>query len=443
MCVHGGLCDDRSIMTTAAPRPPAAEGYEPRRAYRRTGDRWLGGVAAGLAEHLGLPTRVVRVLFVVGGVLGGFGVLLYAGLWLALPVARPEDEPAGLAAARRQGKRPDATGSWVDSGFVVALVVLAVGVALFLQVLTGWGLGWWPALIALGGVALLWRQADEAEQERMAGRGRLGTVRALVGQGGAAAFARVGVGVVLLVLALLVFAVRSGDLSVARDMVLTAVLAGAGLAFVLAPWILRLARDLSSERAERIRSQERADVAAHLHDSVLQTLALIQKHAGDERAVATLARSQERDLRAWLFDDAVPDGGTIAGELRRAAAEIEDAHAVPVEIVVVGDRPFDECSRPLVLAAREAMANAAKHAGAPRVDVYAEITDAQAEIFVRDRGVGFDPDAMAEDRLGVRRSIIDRMGRHGGRAVVRSAPGEGTEIRLQMPLTATDQQERP
>src|SRR5690606_32604535 len=136
------------------------------------------------------------------------------------------------------GKRPDAVGSWADSGLVVALVVLAVGVALFLQVLTGWGLGWWPALIALGGVALLWRQADEAEQERMSGRGRLGTVRALVGQGGMAAFARVGVGVVLLVLALLVFAVRSGDLSVARDMVLTAVLAVAGLAFVLAPWIL-------------------------------------------------------------------------------------------------------------------------------------------------------------------------------------------------------------
>jgi len=430
-------------MTTAAPSTPPPGATEPRRAYRRRGDRWLGGVASGLAEHLGLSTGLVRVLFVVTSMFGGFGLLFYAGLWLALPVARPGDEPAGLAAARRQGKRAPTSGSWTDSGLIIALVVLAIGLTLFLQVLTGWGLGWWPALIALGGVALLWRQADEAEEARLTGQGRLGTVRALVGQGGAAAFARVGVGIVLLVLALLVFAIRSGDLSVARDMVLTAVLAGAGLAFVLAPWILRLARDLSAERAERVRSEERADLAAHLHDSVLQTLALIQKNAGDERAVAALARSQERDLRAWLFEDAVPDGGTVAGELRSAAAEIEDAHAVPVEVIVVGDRPFDEHTRPLVLAAREAVVNAAKHARAPRIDVYAEISDAGAEVFVRDRGVGFDPDAVAEDRLGVRRSIIDRMERHGGRATVRSAPGEGTEIRLHMPLTTPDQQESP
>jgi signal transduction histidine kinase len=86
--------------------------------------------------------------------------------------------------------------------------------------------------------------------------------------------------------------------------------------------------------------------------------------------------------------------------------------------------------RPVVLAAREAMVNAAKHSGADKVDVFAESDGRRTEVFVRDRGRGFDPDAVADDRLGVRNSIVDRMRRHGGTAAVRSAPGEGTEVRL-------------
>jgi signal transduction histidine kinase len=201
---------------------------------------------------------------------------------------------------------------------------------------------------------------------------------------------------------------------------------------MVGPWLFRLAGDLSEERAARVRSQERADVAAHLHDSVLQTLALIQKHSDDGRAVATLARAQERDLRSWLYGDATQPDTSVAGGLRSAAAEVEDAHGVPVEVVMVGDVPASEQNRPIVLAAREAMVNAAKHSGADKVDVYAEMSGGEIAVFVRDRGSGFDESQIPGDRLGVRNSIIDRMRRHGGTADIRTASGEGTEVRLSM-----------
>ena len=202
---------------------------------------------------------------------------------------------------------------------------------------------------------------------------------------------------------------------------------------MVGPWLLRLSSDLSEEREARVRSEERADVAAHLHDSVLQTLALIQRSAGDPATVSRLARAQERDLRSWLFDSHGEGPDTLAAALRAVAAEVEDAHGVPVEVVCVGDAPVTEEDRPLVLAAREAMTNAAKHSGAGSVDVYAEATHAGVEIFVRDRGAGFAPDLVAEDRHGIRSSIVGRMERHGGSASVRSTPGEGTEVRLSLP----------
>jgi signal transduction histidine kinase len=178
-------------------------------------------------------------------------------------------------------------------------------------------------------------------------------------------------------------------------------------------------------------------VAAHLHDSVLQTLALIQKNAHDGPLVARLARSQERDLRAWLYSEETADERTVAGALRSAAAAVEDAHGVAVEVVVVGDRDHDESLVPIVQATREAVTNAAKHAGVPRVDVYAEITDEAVDVFVRDRGVGFDPTSVPDDRYGVRKSIQDRMARHGGSAEIRSEPGEGTEVRLHLATDGT------
>jgi signal transduction histidine kinase len=174
-------------------------------------------------------------------------------------------------------------------------------------------------------------------------------------------------------------------------------------------------------------------MAAHLHDSVLQTLALIQKNSHDSALVARLARSQERDLRSWLFEGESKDSATLAGAMRTIAAEVEDTHGVDVDVVCVGDCPFAEPLRPIVNAAREALVNAAKHAGTGKVDLYVEITPAAVEVFVRDRGVGFDPAEVPEDRMGVRGSIVDRMERHGGSAEIRSERGDGTEVRLRLP----------
>jgi signal transduction histidine kinase len=208
---------------------------------------------------------------------------------------------------------------------------------------------------------------------------------------------------------------------------------GGVVGLVVGPWVVRMGSSLSFERAARIREQERAEVAAHLHDSVLQTLALIQKRAGDPREVAGLARRQERELRSWLLKrpgDAGED--SVATALERAAAEVEELHKVPIEVVTVGDAPLSGRLEAMVQAAREAMTNAAKFAGSERVDLYAEVEPRRVQVFVRDRGVGFDLDAIPADRRGVRDSIIARMQRHEGRAAVHSRPGEGTEVELIM-----------
>jgi signal transduction histidine kinase len=203
------------------------------------------------------------------------------------------------------------------------------------------------------------------------------------------------------------------------------------LGLLVAPWIVRLVRSLASERAARIREQERAELAAHLHDSVLQTLALIQKRAGDPREVAGLARRQERELRSWLHQRPSSNGQEgLASALARAAAEVEELHHVPIEVVTVGDRPLDSALEATVQAAREAMTNAAKFSGVERVDLYAEAQEDRVQVYVRDRGVGFDPLAVPADRRGVRDSIVGRMERHHGRAVVHSSPGDGTEVEL-------------
>ncbi len=205
------------------------------------------------------------------------------------------------------------------------------------------------------------------------------------------------------------------------------------LGLLTVPWFVRMGRSLSFERSARIREQERAEVAAHLHDSVLQTLALIQKRAGDPREVAGLARRQERELRSWLLERPDPgEGSSVAAALERAAAEVEELHRVPIEVVTVGDGPLNGGLEAVVQAAREAMTNAAKFAGSERVDLYAEVEPDRVEVFVRDRGVGFDPHAIPADRRGVRDSIIARMERHHGRATVHSRPGEGTEVELVM-----------
>ncbi|HSV39523.1 MAG TPA: PspC domain-containing protein [Nocardioidaceae bacterium] len=408
----------------------------PRRAYRSADDRLLSGVAAGVAEHLGLPVNYIRVFFLVAAAFGGMGIMLYGGLWLYLPLNTQQEAGApGIEAATRQGKRPGRAARIKDLGPLISLGAIALGIIAVGHLLWSGSLVFWPLVVGLCGVVVLWWQSDEAQRERwLDGTGRVSLLRAVVGSGGWASYARLAVGLGLLLTAIVLFGVQSGEVSVARDVIIAGALGIGGIALTLGPWLVRLSGELSDERAARIRQQERADVAAHLHDSVLQTLALIQKHASDGRTVSTLARAQERDLRQWLYGDEVPSETTVASALRVAAAEVEDGHGVPVEVVTVGDVASSERTTPLVKAAREAMVNAAKHSASTKVDVYAELSASRAEVFVRDRGQGFVLGEVAGDRLGVSNSIIGRMERHGGSADIRTAPGDGTEVRLAMDL---------
>jgi phage shock protein PspC (stress-responsive transcriptional regulator)/two-component sensor histidine kinase len=401
---------------------------EPRRAYREPDDRFLGGVASGVGMHLGIPVLRVRVAFLVLALLGGFGAIVYAGLWLMLPVRDEEQalaaEPPGVSSATRRGFRTlRLPRRRQDVAVMLSLLICCLGAfALF----EGLGLGFntkifWPILVGSAGLVLLWWQTDEATRSAW-----LGTSK------GWKTWLRTLAGTLLVVGAISLAIFQSGVRGALGTAIATLVLAALGVGLVLGPWLLRLTRALRFERAERIRSQERADVAAHLHDSVLQTLALIQLRAGDAQAVAQLARTQERELRRWLYEPEDRGELMLAKALKDAAAELEDERGMVVEIVIVGDTPVGDRLQPLVAATREALLNAAKHSGVQRVDVYGEVDASGIEIFVRDRGRGFDMDGVPEDRLGVRRSILDRMQRHGGKAAVRSRPGEGTEIRLWM-----------
>jgi signal transduction histidine kinase len=352
-------------------------------------------------------------------------------------------EAPGLESAARGGRRPGRIRRLADSGPAIALVALGLGLVLLAEaIFGGHGVLLWAVVLAVLGIGLLWRQADEAQRARWLDQSeRLNPVRAVFGTGGWAAYVRVVAGVVLVTGSVILFAVRHGRLSDVYDVLVSAGIGVLGLTVVLGPWVYRLTSDLAAERAERVRTQERADLAAHLHDSVLQTLALIQKNAGDPATVTRLARSQERDLRSWLFEAGPAGGGTLAAAMRGIVAEIEDTYGVDVELVTVGDCDLDDSLGPVVAAAREATVNAAKHAHTAVVDLYSEVGGSAVEVFVRDRGTGFDPEAIPADRRGVRHSIVDRMTRHGGTAQIRSTPGAGTEVRLRMPLQA--RQETP
>jgi phage shock protein PspC (stress-responsive transcriptional regulator) len=406
---------------------------EPRRAFRIPEDRVLGGVAAGVGQHLGVDVLLARAGFVVLALLGGFGVIVYGALWVLLPVrddVSSETTAPGLASATRLGSRTATRRSSArDTSVAVSLCLVGLGGVVFLQN-AGFGISprvFWPLVVAGSGAALLWWQSDSADRSSWLSTqaGWKGVLRVVVGVlliGGAAwlALAQAHVGSV-------------GQLG----LVIALALLGVGL--VLGPWLLRLSRDLSRERAERIRSQERADVAAHLHDSVLQTLALIQRQAGDAQTVVQLARTQERELRSWLFEPGDAGADTFRGVLQRAVADVEATHRVPIELVVVGDAPLDEGAKALVAASREAMVNAARHSGASRIDVYAEVQTGRVEVGVRDRGRGFEPANVPPDRRGVRGSIVDRLGRHGGHADILTRPDAGTEVRMWVPI-ATQQE---
>jgi signal transduction histidine kinase len=356
-------------------------------------DRILAGVCSSIAQQLGVSVRVVRIAFVILTVAGGIGVALYGLAYLTMTSPEADELADPTAVVREAGA------SWregLGAGAVGAAVALAAG--------GGWHVAL-PVGVGVGTAAVLWRSGIGLSK-----RGRVGAALMIIGA-------------VLVAQAL-------PALSDVQSFAFPVIVVLAGSVLLFGPWWLRMAQALTAERTARIRAQERAEVAAHLHDSVLQTLALIQRRADDPTEVGQLARRQERELRAWLNADETAAADTLHGALLRAATEIEEQHGVEVEVVCVGDRPLDDDTAALAGAAREAILNAAKFAGAGRIDVYAEASDERAEVFVRDRGAGFDPAAVPADRRGVRESIVGRMERHGGRAEIRSQPGSGTEVEL-------------
>lgn len=389
-------------MSTTAESPP--------RLYRRPDIGILGGVAIGIAHHVGLPPKVVRLIFVVLALFGGLGVALYGAYLIVVPPA-PTAGPSRLPV-------------WLEYVLATVAAIAAVGVAAWSFPQGGM---FAPILLACVGGALIWRQASEPDRARLRSLSRTSLEAA---GGHLLARVRLALGAALVV-AGGAWALARADFSAFRDGLLAVLVTVVGLALITGPWWMRMMSQLSSERAERIRSQERADIAAHLHDSVLQTLALIQRNAGSPREVARLARGQERTLRTLLYGDRTASG-QFGQELRNAAAEVEDDYAVTVDLVVVGDAPLDADLAALAAAAKEALVNAAKHSGVEAVSVYAELEPNEVSVFVKDRGAGFDIDEIAGDRQGVRGSIIGRVERHGGTARIASSKGGGTEVELRM-----------
>ena len=418
---------DETRAAEAEPKPARS------RATRIADGAILGGVCTGLARHLGWPVLVIRVGFVGLLAVQFLGAIAYGALWLLLPPEQEESAP-GLEAASRTGMRTAVRPARrVDWGTLLALGALATGV-LWLVQFTGWGIsGWlfWPVTFACAGAALVWRQADLSQQQSSSGSARRSRLAPLAIRGGLPAVLRVVVELALVALAFSMVIAQQNLIKQLPEVMAMTVLVLAGLAVVVAPWLYRSRTALSEARAEKVLADARADMAAHLHDSVLQTLALIQRQADDPKAVQQLARRQERELRGWLYGEQHADK-TLKAALTTAAAEVEDERGVPIEVVMVGDCEVTESLVALVRAAREALVNAAKHSGAGKIDVYAEVDEDTVEVFVRDRGAGFDLAEVDDDRLGVKHSIIDRMSRHGGSARIRTAPGEGTEVRLEI-----------
>lgn len=373
----------------------------------RSSDRWLAGVAGGIAGRLGVEPIYVRVAFVSFGLLGFAAYLTL--LMLSIDSQATADEPQ--AAASPENK--------------LALFLMVMGGLVLTREMGLLPDFLLPTSLVLFGAAALW---DRSTPE---GRSRL---TKLFGPdiGGAPTIGRTLGGVALLLGGL--FALLQGVSVVQRAgwLAIGVAITAGGALLLFGPWIQRLATELRAERTRRIRADARAEVAAHLHDSVLQTLALIQRVGDDPRRVVTLARSQERELRSWLFGHQ-EESRELEPALAATAARVEEDHDVPIDVIVVGDAPVDEHVEALIAAAREAMVNAARHSGADLVSVYVEVGNDALDVWVTDQGRGFDLGPALASSVGIRRSIMDRMARHGGTADI-STGSEGTEVHLTMPL---------
>lgn len=469
-------------MPTALTRPPLV----------RSSDRVIAGVCAGLAAHLGWPVKNVRIGMALATLAGGAGLAFYAWLWIMVPtadesarrnarrpaspiapavsldqaftaapqsVAQPPAPPAAWGNPDGRGN-PDAgafaprgtSGGGPGTGYPAAVrppwfrarsmrygkeVLLGAGLLLVAGILIAQLLGvdvplgtLIPAAAVLGGAAIAWMQLDETRRAGLVDKTKADQ---------AGGWARLAAGLALVVAGVLVMVSGSGSWEQTWLALLASVAVLGGVLLVLLPWALKFWRDLETERSGRIRETERAEIAAHLHDSVLQTLALIQRRAGNEHDVVRLARAQERELRSWLFQDPGKEAGQLSDRIKTVAAEVEDFLGNAVEVVTVGDTAMTESHEALVQASREAMLNASRHGGGT-VSVYLEVSDEDTEIFIKDRGPGFDLQDVPEDRLGVRESIIGRMKRHGGTASIISTP-DGTEVRLGLPALQPDNAE--
>jgi signal transduction histidine kinase len=390
--------------------------------HARSDRKVLAGVAGGFADQHGVDPTLVRAALVVLSLAGGLGIVLYAvGAVLAgrdTPVAAPlprSPQRNASVAAITVGLLSvvRSTGLWLGDTLMVPVVVLAAGFSV---------------------LALARPDIGERPWDALPGQ-------ALSASGGRWLTARVISGAVLIAIGLvLVGTVDVGSVGAVNNSVRAGAFATAltvlGIGLVLGPWLAKLAQSAADERRQRIRADERAAMAAHLHDSVLQTLALIQRTADDPRRTVTLARRQERELREWLFGEGgvATRAGSFATALRDIAADVEDGYDVRVDVVVVGDHAVTATVEALLGAAREACLNAAKHSGENEMSVYAEVTAEAIEVYVRDRGHGFDRSAVEADRRGIAESIEARLHRVGGTATIDTSPSSGTEVTLRVPV---------
>ena len=386
------------------------------RFLRSRRDRVVRGIGGGLGARTGVDAVLLRIFFVVLTLAGGAGILLYGiGVVVSDEPGEGEDPPA----------RP------LDLQQAAAVGLIGLGVLLMLRSLGLWfgDALVWPALLAGLASAVIWTRGPQPDRRRP-GEDPLGLTGSRSGTAG-----RIVIGATLTGASALVFRATTSD-----PVAVLAPLAGIliGVVLLLAPWLLRLWEQLGRERDEAARAAARDEVAAHLHDSVLQTLALIQRSTDQPRRMVTLARQQERELRAWLYGDRDALGPTtsLAAAVDDVVGEVEAAFDLDIEVVVVGDAPVDEAVSGLLAAAREALVNVGKHAGVTDASLYVEVADDAIEAFVRDRGVGFDPAAVATDRRGLRGSIHGRLGRLGGHAHVTTTPGAGVEVELCVPRSS-------
>lgn len=421
-------CDDRgdirSEPITSSTVDTAAQSELAPRLVRRV-EKWsLGGVAAGIADHLEVPRWTVRLSFIVLAFVHGIGIALYLVFWIML-----DKEPLradGISAR-----------TWRAVGRVAFFVAAVASVGAFTWRFDNPGTAFlmWSLLAIAGGAGLLWRVADARRRQKWESVAPTFPLLAIITESGVVGWIfRLATGGLLVVAGLVGILAVSGELDAVRDGFLFSAVTLVGVAIAAGPWLWRFTQELNAERAERIRSQERAEIAAVVHDKVLHTLALIQRAADNPREVTRLARGQERELRNWLYKPATSPDERFAAALEAAAAEVEDSYAVKVEPVLVGDAQMTGELAAVVGATREALVNAAKHAQVSSVSLYAEVEAGQVAVFVRDKGIGFDTEAIPDDRHGLHGSIIARMRRHGGTAVVVSTPGQGSEIRLTMPF---------